>query len=120
MHGVRKQRGLRAHVSRGVQKAHASAHLKLLIPSIPRCSNSLNQQRIVSSFNNAAAISRQLRPSKSTNAFARRITREATDLSPAKSLKIQEISTETSMSRGIQIGAIRFIAEQKSAYRGFG
>src|SRR6516164_6000851 len=62
---------------------------KLVSPSMPRCSNSLCQPRIVSSFNkNAAATSSQLHPSSSsTKAFARRVRRDAADPSRANAIR---------------------------------
>src|SRR5207344_1581410 len=68
---------------------------KLVRPSIPCCSKSLRQPRIVSSSTkNALATSRQLHPSsKSTNAFARRVTRQAADPSRAKAIHLWRSSS---------------------------
>src|SRR5271168_2459978 len=99
---------------------------KLVTPSMPRCSNSLCQPRIVSSFNSrASATSWQLHPpSSKTRAFARRVTRDAADPSRANAIsllrsstlrkpprimphpnppsrKVQQISPGPSMSQGI-------------------
>ena len=73
---------------------------KLVRPSIPCCSKSLRQLRIVSSSSkNALATSRQLHPSsKSTNAFARRVTRQAADPSRAKAINLWRSSSPRSGS----------------------
>jgi hypothetical protein len=93
---------------------------------MPRCSNSLCQPRIVSSFNkNAAATPSQLHPSSSsTKAFARRVRRDAAEPSRANAIRCprssalrkpprimphpnppirerQGISPDSSMSQGI-------------------
>src|SRR5271168_3545262 len=68
---------------------------KLVTPSMPRCSNSLCQPRIVSSFNSrASATSWQLHPpSSKTRAFARRVTRDAADPSRANAISLLQSST---------------------------
>ena len=68
---------------------------KLVRPSIPRCSKSLPQPRIVSSSSKKAlATSRQLHPSsKSTKALARRVTRQAADPSRANAISLWRSSS---------------------------
>src|SRR5450759_1211141 len=58
------------------------------MPSIPRCSKSLRQPRIVSSSRSSASVTCcQLHPlSKSTKAFARRETRQGEDPSRASAV----------------------------------
>src|SRR5215468_3872772 len=110
----------------GLKKLALPPTSKLVSPSMPRCSNSLCQPRIVSSFNkNAAATSSQLHPSSSsTKAFARRVRRDAAEPSRANAIRClrssalrkpprimphpnppirerQGISTDSSMSQGI-------------------
>ena len=80
---------------RGAQQPSTPAHVELVRPSIPRFSKSLRQPRIVSSSSkNALATSRQLHPSsRSTKAFARRVTRLAAEPSRANAISLWRSSS---------------------------